>query len=51
MGCIQSNIKNIDKDVSVKKTKVLEHIDMYKNHNIKRRSLEYERKNLGNNFN
>ena len=47
MGCVQSNIKNIDKDISVnKKTKILEHIQMYENHNTKRRSIEYERKSL-----
>ena len=45
MGCVQSSINNKDKDISVnKKTKILEHIDMYENHNVKRRSLEYERR-------
>ena len=45
MGCVQSSINDKDIDISVrKKTKILEHIDIYENHNVKRRSLEYERR-------
>lgn len=46
MGCVQSNINDKDKDISVrKKTKILEHIDMYETH-IKRRSMEHQRKSF-----
>lgn len=47
MGCVQSSINDKDIDISVrKKTKILEHIDMYENHNVKRKNLEYERRSL-----